>query len=198
MIFNNWYPFAYFMIFLVVAVGWRAYRVWRQTGVNALTTYHNEGVYGLASTLFRLVFAGITITTLLNALPNTRSYLTPIVWLDQEALIWIGWILLSLVLLLVIVAQVHMGVAWRIGVDFSQDNQLVTEGVFRYSRNPIFLGIRLAFIGLLLVAPNAWLLAFWLLGDAMIQIQVRLEEAYLLETFGDQYKSYMKSVRRWV
>ena len=196
--FITWLPFGYFMLFLVAAVGWRVYRVWRQTGVNALITYHTEGVYGLASAFLRVVFVGVTIVTFLHALPNVKKYLTPIDWLDHEFVFWAGWALLIIALLLVLIAQAQMGTVWRIGVDFAQEDLLVTEGIFQFSRNPIYLGVRMAYFGLLLVAPNAWLLAFWMLGDAIMQVQVRLEELYLLDTFGDQFSRYCTSVRRWI
>ncbi len=195
---TDWLPFAYFFVFLIVAVLWRAYRVWKQTNVNALTSYHTEGVYGLSSTLFRLVFVGFGIVTIANTIPSAATFLTPLGWLEHDIFGWLGWAILITSLFIVIVAQIHMGSAWRIGVDTSQKTTLVTKGIFQYSRNPIFFAIRLCFLGLLLVLPTAWSLMLWALGDAMIQVQVRLEEQYLFETFGKQYERYFESVRRWM
>ena len=195
---TDWLPFAYFLLFLIVAVFWRAYQVWKQTSVNALTSYHTEGVYGLSSILFRLVFVGIGIVTIANVIPSAATFLTPLDWLEHEILRWLGWVILLTSLFIVIVAQINMGSAWRIGVDTSQKTTLITNGVFQYSRNPIFLAIRMCFFGLLLVLPTAWSLMLWALGDAMIQVQVRLEEQYLFETFGEQYQRYFESVRRWI
>ena len=91
-----------------------------------------------------------------------------------------------------------MGAAWRIGIDQEQTSQLVTHGIFRYSRNPIFLAIRICFFGLFLVLPTAFTLLLWVLGDVMMQIQVQLEEAYLTKTFGEAYLAYTKTARRWL
>lgn len=195
---TNWLPFTYFFLFLIVAVGWRAYHVWRTTGVNALTAYNKDGPYGIASKLFRIVFVGIALVTIANVIPAVSVYLTPLTWFSHPLLQLIGWIMLTLALILVVIAQIQMGAAWRIGVDKSQNTNLVTNGIFQLSRNPIFLGIRFCFFGLLLVLPTAWTLMLWALGDAMIQVQVRLEEQYLLDTFGKRYKDYCATVRRWI
>ena len=195
---NHWMPLLYFALFMGVAVGWRVYRVWRLSGVNAWTTYRADGVYGLVSTLFRLVFIGIGVVAFANLFAGLRPYLTPMTWLEVPALQAIGWVVLTMSFVIVVVAQMQMGEAWRIGVDPNQRSQLVTQGIFRYSRNPIFLCMRLCFFGLLLVLPNAFTLMLWVLGDAMTQIQVRLEEAHLHEAFGEPYRLYTQSVRRWV
>jgi protein-S-isoprenylcysteine O-methyltransferase Ste14 len=91
-----------------------------------------------------------------------------------------------------------MGNAWRIGIDDENPTELVTSGIFRLSRNPIFLGVRLNFVGLFLVLPNAVTLVIWLLGDAMLQIQVLLEEEYLRQAHGEAYQKYIQQVRRWL
>lgn len=194
-----WLPALYFFVFLLVAVGWRTVRVWQLTGVNALFRYRSDGVHGLTSSVFRLVFAGIAIVSLIHAVfESARFYMVPIDWLYSDWLQSLGWILLLAALGIVVIAQVHMGAAWRIGIDQEQTNDLVTHGLFRYSRNPIFLAIRVCFFGMFLVLPSAITLMLWVLGDVMIQIQVRLEEAHLTETFGDAYVQYAQTARRWI
>ncbi len=199
MLTSPWLLATYFLLFLFVIVGWRVYRVWQLSGVNALTRYRTEGVHGFASTIFRLVFVATTIVLLINALfPSARPYLVPITWLETAWLPIVGWALLLSAFVVIVFAQVQMGTAWRIGIDVEQKSKLVTHGIFRYSRNPIFLGIRLCFFGLFLILPNAFTLLLWVLEDVMIQVQVLLEEAYLAETFGASYVDYMGRVRRWI
>ena len=91
-----------------------------------------------------------------------------------------------------------MADAWRIGIDTKNDTELVATGLFSMSRNPIFLGIILADIGLFLVAPNAFTLLIGVLSIVVIQTQVRLEEAYLTTAHGDSYLSYKQKVARWL
>jgi len=74
----------------------------------------------------------------------------------------------------------------------------VQQGVFALSRNPIFLGMQFMLLGLLLVLPNAVTLATCVLGMALIQIQVRLEEEHLIQLHGEAYRAYQQRVRRWL
>lgn len=193
----EWMPLLYFALFMGVAVGWRVYRVWRIAGVNALTAYRADGVYGLVSTLFRLVFVGIGAVTMANVFAGVRPYLVPISWLEVPVVRLVGWVILTAAFFIVVAAQMQMGEAWRIGVDPAQRSKLIKHGIFRHSRNPIFLCMRGCFLGLLFVLPNAFTLMLWALGDAMTQIQVRLEEAHLQDAFGEEYSVYSQSVRRW-
>ncbi|MEM7627504.1 MAG: isoprenylcysteine carboxylmethyltransferase family protein [Planctomycetota bacterium] len=76
---------------------------------------------------------------------------------------------------------------------------LVTDGVFRISRNPMYLGMTLILVGLAVVAGSAtvWLVppAFaWLIDRQLI----RREEAMLVHQFGPAYDDYRRRVRRWV
>jgi protein-S-isoprenylcysteine O-methyltransferase Ste14 len=76
---------------------------------------------------------------------------------------------------------------------------LVTTGIFRWTRNPMYLGLATA-----LVAWAAFLSAAWpLLGPALFvfyvnRFQIRPEERVLAELFGAEYKSYALRVRRWL
>jgi protein-S-isoprenylcysteine O-methyltransferase Ste14 len=75
---------------------------------------------------------------------------------------------------------------------------LVQTGLFRVSRNPIFLATRLALLGFFLVAPNAATLAILAAGEVAIQVQVRLEEQHLSNMHGAAYADYRSKVARWL
>ncbi len=84
-------------------------------------------------------------------------------------------------------------------VPFTESAALVTQGVFAYSRNPMYLGMILALGGTALLLNTAlpWLvvLAFaLLLRIGFVRIEERLMEA----TFGEEYLSYQTRVRRWL
>jgi protein-S-isoprenylcysteine O-methyltransferase Ste14 len=91
-----------------------------------------------------------------------------------------------------------MGKAWRIGIDRKNITELVTDGIFRRSRNPIFLGMRINALGLFLAIPNILTLAMLVLGDVLLQIHVRYEEQHLLEFHGEAFTAYCQKVRRWL
>lgn len=76
---------------------------------------------------------------------------------------------------------------------------LVTEGFFAHSRNPLYLGNLLVLFGLFLIHNNPWVYAlgvpFFVLGYAAI---VAAEEAYLRDKFGAAYDAYARDVPRWL
>lgn len=88
---------------------------------------------------------------------------------------------------------------WRAGVSPTDKTDLVTEGIYRYSRNPAFLGFDLVYIGILLMFFNLMLLAVSVFAGAMLHLQiVNVEEDFLLTTFGDRYSAYKRQVCRYI
>jgi protein-S-isoprenylcysteine O-methyltransferase Ste14 len=76
---------------------------------------------------------------------------------------------------------------------------LVTDGVYRFTRNPIYLGMALLYAGLALGADSAVALALLVPLLALVQAGiVAREERYLEGRFGDEYRRYKASVRRWI
>lgn len=75
---------------------------------------------------------------------------------------------------------------------------LVVDGVFRYSRNPAYLGILLTGLGALLTEVNLLMLVFLVAMFAVFNRQVSREEATLAKQFGESYLSYKKETRRWL
>jgi len=75
---------------------------------------------------------------------------------------------------------------------------LVTDGVFRWTRNPGYLGILIALLGVALIFAFDWLLILivptWVILNVVV---VRHEEAYLQRKFGDAYQEYRKRVPRY-
>ncbi|NIS80509.1 MAG: DUF1295 domain-containing protein [Anaerolineales bacterium] len=77
--------------------------------------------------------------------------------------------------------------------------KLVTNGVFSVSRNPSYLGLALVFVGLGLVFRSLWFLIVLLPTIVAVHIVLIVpEERYLEEKFGEEYRRYKLSVRRWI
>ena len=149
--------------------------------------------------MFKLLFALIFVSIFIHSfLPNAYSYLGPIHWLQYPLLRWAGTGLLILSVLWTVVAQAQMGESWRIGIDHEHQTALVSRGVFGFSRNPIFLGMTITLVGLFVVIPNTLTALTLLMGVVLIQIQVRLEEEFLVKTHGEEYCQYRRQVRRWL
>ncbi len=76
---------------------------------------------------------------------------------------------------------------------------LATGGIYRVTRNPMYLGAVLAFAGLGIVTGWTWLLVFdVLLPFALVFLAIKPEEAYLERRFGQAYRDYHARVRRWL
>ena len=76
---------------------------------------------------------------------------------------------------------------------------LVTTGIYRWTRNPIYLGFFLAYSGIGVVALSPWILILTLPLVVTIRYGVvAREEAYLERRFGDTYRDYKARVRRWL
>jgi protein-S-isoprenylcysteine O-methyltransferase Ste14 len=78
-------------------------------------------------------------------------------------------------------------------------SQLVTSGIYRFTRNPIYLGFLLMVIGLPLNSGLYWgLILAPLYVLTMHRLIIRHEEAFLEKKFGKSYTGYRSRVRRWL
>jgi len=189
----------YTIIFYGLAFFWRSYQTYRKTKVNPYRLKKQDSIHGLAGRMYRLISATSVVVVFVFAFwDSLYAYLTPIAWLEISWLPYLGLVLLFMSMIWILIAQAQMGRAWRIGIDDENPTELVTTGVFRFSRNPIFLGMRLNLLGLFLVLPSAVTLVILLLGDVMLQVQVLLEEDYLRQALQEAYQEYTEQVRRWL
>ena len=78
-------------------------------------------------------------------------------------------------------------------------SQLVTDGFFKITRNPLYLGMLLFLLGLSIYNGLIVGLVFLPLFVGYITFfQIIPEESAMIEIFGEDYKAYMKKVRRWI
>jgi protein-S-isoprenylcysteine O-methyltransferase Ste14 len=97
-----------------------------------------------------------------------------------------------------VAAQLDLGASWRVGIDEGARPGLVTDGLYRFTRNPIFLAMLLALTGFTLLVPT-WLSAGTLVVAFLgIRQQVGEEEAWLARAYGDDYRRYAARVGRFV
>jgi protein-S-isoprenylcysteine O-methyltransferase Ste14 len=188
----------YFAVYLLLAFVWRTLLVYRRTGINPLTLTSADDAYGYVGRAFKIVIAACAVIVVLSSHPDSARWLLPILQLEIRWLRVVGWSLLIASLAWVLIAQAQMGSSWRIGIDSENRTQLVQSGLFRVSRNPIFLSMRVTLLGLFAVAPTAATLAVLVGGEILVQVQVRLEEAHLARIHGEHYRAYQAAVRRWL
>lgn len=86
---------------------------------------------------------------------------------------------------------------WRAGYTENQDTHLVTEGIYKYSRNPAFAGFNLIYIGCALAYPNILTIIWSVLAVCVFHLQILSEEKFLTDAFGESYENYKKQVCRY-
>ena len=88
--------------------------------------------------------------------------------------------------------------SWRAGIPDKDKTELVTTGIYRYSRNPAFLGFDFMYLGVLLMYGNLLTLGFSVFAMVMLHLQILQEERYLVNTFGAPYQEYHRHVFRYL
>jgi protein-S-isoprenylcysteine O-methyltransferase Ste14 len=190
---------AYFVVYFLAGFVVRSWIVYRRTGINPVVLPQTQDAYGYVGRAFKVVI-GIcaTVVTLLAIQPDARTWMGPLRHLEVPLSGWVGWCLLVLSLGVMLVAQAQMGLSWRVGIDAEHRTELVQRGLFLWSRNPIFLAMRVNLLGFFLVLPNAVTLALLATGEVLMQVQVRLEEKHLSALHADAYARYCAQVPRWL
>ncbi len=193
------YAFFFVLVFYFVTFFIRSYLLWKNTGVNAITFDSTDDAHGFNGRLFKFIAAlELVVIAIYSFGGSWYDYLLPFWYLEKYYLEITGWGLIHISLIWVFISQLQMSDSWRIGIDKTNKTELVTHGLFSISRNPIFIGILLADLGLFLIAPNAFTMLVVVLSFAVIQTQVRLEEEFLKESHGEDYLEYFRNVRRWI
>jgi len=113
------------------------------------------------------------------------------------------WIVGSLLVLaglaLSIVGFVTQRRAGTDPIPFHPTTRIVSHGLYRFSRNPMYLGFGLWTLGIAFLLNSVWMLLAvpigLLLTDRFVIVK---EEKYLERKFGDEYLSYKSRVRRWI
>lgn len=110
----------------------------------------------------------------------------------------IGAALMLAGLVLLVVGQLHLGASWRIGIEAGAKPGLVTDGLYRVCRNPIFLGLLVFVTGYALMLPTILSLVLLVALYVGIRQQIAAEEVYLTDTYGDTYRDYARRVGRFL
>ena len=193
------YLFIFLLVYFFLVFFLRSYLLWRKTRVNPLTFNKSDDAHGYNGKVFTFISLLEFVVVFIFAFKHEwYQYFLPFWYLDYDYLKYFGWGLLFISLILVWVAQSQMSNSWRIGIDENNKTKLVTNGLFSISRNPIFLGVMIANVGIFLIIPNAFTLLIVSLSTISINTQIRLEEAFLKKYHGDDYKTYYEKVRRWI
>jgi protein-S-isoprenylcysteine O-methyltransferase Ste14 len=147
-----------------------------------------------------LVFSTIIylVVILLILQPEKMRFIFEIKFLDHSILKYFGYAFIFIALLAGLAALFEMRNSWRVGIKHDQKTELVTTGIYSFSRNPYFLSYDLLFLGLFLIYPSLILLAL-IIGLAFIfHMMILEEEQYLEKIQGEYYLQYKNKVARYL
>ena len=100
--------------------------------------------------------------------------------------------------LIFLISVLCMKDSWRAGIPANDKTELVTGGIYAFSRNPAFLGFDLQYIGVLLMFCNLLTATLTVFAVSMLHLQILQEERYLTATFGRAYQDYRHRVFRYL
>jgi protein-S-isoprenylcysteine O-methyltransferase Ste14 len=138
------------------------------------------------------------------------SVVLPILWIATPLLSFadyplhasqyaVGVALFSLGLWLFYRSHADLSTNWSVSLDIREDHQLITSGVYRHLRHPMYSAILLQAVGQALIAPN------WIVGTVylcafllMCALRLGLEEQMMLQQFGERYEIYRRDSHRLI
>lgn len=173
------------MLTIIAATAVRSIAIRRTTGDRPLAFLSATGAQRVAG----LTFAASTIALIVAGGIAARN--------DTPHLVWCAALIALVGAALVIIAQVQMGRAWRIGVRSGDAPLFVSHGLFRFSRNPIFVGMMLVGLAAAIASGLWWAWAALAIFITSCGVQVRIEEAHLEASFGVAYRDFRATVPRW-
>lgn len=130
----------FYVVFFIAAFGWRTWVQWRRTGDTGLRLHAEPGTIQWWAKLAFILALATGVAAPLGGLAG----LDPLAVLDDARIRALGIAVTVAGIVATIAAQWSMGASWRIGVDAAKRTGLVTTGLFRHFRNPIFAaGLRM-------------------------------------------------------
>ncbi|MDX1406235.1 MAG: isoprenylcysteine carboxylmethyltransferase family protein [Woeseiaceae bacterium] len=126
--------------------------------------------------------------------------LFPNLTLPTPARYWVGALICVLAVVVFVVLPARQ--FQQTGQDpkpWTPTPEIVVTGMYRFTRNPMYLGMLVFCLGFAVILADAWIVILtpvcaWLL----YVVAIRHEEAYLEEKFGESYRAYKNTVRRWI
>jgi protein-S-isoprenylcysteine O-methyltransferase Ste14 len=148
----------------------------------------------LAISLVAIVLLGVVAAVV----PEWLDRWDPLFQYRGPTMLTFGALLMCVGAIIAWRAQHDMGPSWRVGIDPTESLVLVTGGLFRFCRNPIYLGLQIGMCGFFNMVPTCMTGALLAVALTLFQVQARLEEAHLWGQHGDAYADYCRRVGRFL
>lgn len=191
-------PLVWMLLFFAIGVVWRAWLQYRRYGHLGIILFRATN---WSQRVRDVLFISLSVLAILQTLifaVSPQSLSAAIIATLPTWLAWMGAVLLFGGLVLMVAAQLEMGVSWRVGIDERASPGLVTGGLYRLCRNPIYLGMFTSLAGLMAVLPTWPSLGILLVVVFSIRSQVFEEEVYLIKTYGNEYRKYATRIGRFL
>ena len=150
----------------------------------------------MAFRLFRVLIWGVCLVRWFA--PKVDHYLGIFTALRTWPMTAVGNIMLTLGFVVAVAVHFSLGRQWRSGIDPNAPVRLKTDGPYRFTRNPMYIGVALAQLGFFLALPSLFTLICLIVGLTALQRQVVAEEEHLADAFPVAYASYQMGVPRWI
>jgi protein-S-isoprenylcysteine O-methyltransferase Ste14 len=144
--------------------------------------------------LLALFWVGIVLASLgVAGIPG--AVVRPIfAWLPARVT---GTVLAAFGVVFFIAALGSFGRSWRVGIDTRNPGRLATGGVFRWTRNPIFLSMDCYYLGITLIYPCWPFIVMAVAFVVGVHFQILEEEKFLFSRYGEEYREYCRRVPRY-
>ncbi|MCX7745971.1 MAG: isoprenylcysteine carboxylmethyltransferase family protein [Clostridia bacterium] len=117
--------------------------------------------------------------------------------INEAYLSYTGTLVIGLGVGVFITAMIFMKSSWRVGIDKETKSDLITVGIYKWSRNPAFVGFNLMFLGLFLSYMNMLTFFTLLINFFALHLLILQEEKHLKTSFGEDYEKYKEKTPRY-
>jgi protein-S-isoprenylcysteine O-methyltransferase Ste14 len=181
------------LVFVILAIGWFLIRYeYARRSRRETVQRSDRGPRETALLLTSLTGLGILpLAYVATAIPHFAAYTF------HPVQAWLGLFVAIAALVMFHLTHRALGRNWSVSLDVRENHQLVTDGIYRRVRHPMYSAFWLWAIAQALLLPN-WVAGFsGLVGFGILFFgRVAREERMMLETFGDSYRAYMARTGR--
>jgi protein-S-isoprenylcysteine O-methyltransferase Ste14 len=185
-------PELYRHIIFALWLAWALY--WLVSAFSNKTTVRRQSLASRLAHFLPLIVGGV----LIGHRHFPWEWLNARLWPRSLMAYWLGVALLAAGLAFAVWARVHLGRNWSGSVTVKEGHELIRTGPYGYVRHPIYTGLIAAVLGTAIASGTVRAFLGLVIIVVSLLYKLRLEEAFMRETFPDQYPGYAASVPRLI
>lgn len=195
--FYYWTPIISFLLFVII-LSVRIYQL-RKKGVFVRTGKKKKSAIFLYPIFLMMLILWLSEITrplfpqYYSLLPESITKLL----VDFVFMKVLGIAIIILSIITFILALLHFKNSLRFGLNKNNRGELITTGIFSFSRNPFFLSLDTYFFGIAILLPNLFLIGFALLAFVSVHLFILKEEKFMMKVYGGEYENYRQKTRRY-